>query len=62
MTILLTYIYRKQPLMLTGALILNLLQPAAMPPEGGHYIADMLAGGVVAALSIWIVQRTALGT
>jgi PAP2 superfamily len=61
LAILLTYAYRSQPRMLAVVLPLNLLMLVAIPSEGGHYLADMLAGGAVAALSIWIVERTALG-
>jgi hypothetical protein len=55
----LTYIYRGQRLFFP-ALLLNLLMLLAIPSEGGHYLADMLAGGVVAALSVWIAQNTVL--
>jgi PAP2 superfamily len=61
LAILLTYIYRNQCRMLAVVLPLNVLMLVAIPSEGGHYLADMLAGGAVAALSIWIVERTALG-
>jgi len=57
---MLTYIYRNQRRMLAVVLPLNLLMLVAIPSEGGHYLADMLAGGAVAALSIWIVERTGL--
>jgi hypothetical protein len=58
--ILLTYIYRDHKGVLWIVLPLNLVQLIAIPSEGGHYIADMLAGGAVAVLSIWIVQHTGL--
>src|SRR5258706_11540378 len=61
LAILLTYVYRNQPRMLSVVLPLNLLMLVAIPSVGGHYLADILAGGAVAALSIWIVERTALG-
>ena len=61
LAIALTYMYRNQRRMLSVVLPLNLLMLVAIPSQGGHYLADMLAGGVVAALSIWIVERTALG-
>lgn len=54
--ILLTYIYRNQRRMLFVVVPLNLLALVAIPSEGGHYLADMLAGAAVAALSIWIVE------
>ena len=58
LAILLTYVYRDNRFMLSIALPLNLLMLVSIPSEGGHYLADMLAGGAVAALSIWIVART----
>jgi hypothetical protein len=62
MTILLTYIYRRQYRILYAVLPLNVLQLAAIPSEGGHYIADMVAGAAVAAIAIWIVGRIGFGT
>ncbi len=61
LAILLTYVYRNQRRMLAVRLPINLLMLVAIPSEGGHYLADMLAGSAVAALSIWTVERIALG-
>ena len=61
-TILLTYMYRNQRRMLSVVLPLNILQLLAIPSEGGHYISDILGGGAVAIIVIWIVQRIGLGT
>lgn len=60
-TILLTYIYRNHRAMLRIVLPLNVVQLIAIPSEGGHYIADMLAGTVVALVAIWIVRGMGLG-
>lgn len=60
-TILLIYIYRDQGRMLAIMLPLNVVQLVAIPSEGGHYLADIVAGGVVAVLAIWIVQHAGLG-
>jgi hypothetical protein len=61
LAILLTYIYRNQRGVLSIVLPLNLLMLIAIPSEGEHYLGDMLAGGAVAALSIWVFKRTGLG-
>jgi hypothetical protein len=60
MAILLVYIYRDQRHMLFIAVPLNLLMLVSIPSEGGHYLGDMLAGCIVAALSIWIARNTVL--
>lgn len=59
LAIVLTYIYRNQRVILSVVLPLNLVMLVAIPSEGGHYLADMLAGGVVAAFSIWIFAYAA---
>ena len=61
LAVLLSYIYRDQRRMLYVVLPLNLLMLISIPSQGGHYLADMFAGGAVAALSIWIVARIPLG-
>jgi hypothetical protein len=61
LTILLTYIYRSHRRMLLFVVPVNALQLLSIPSEGGHYIADMLAGGAVAAFAIWVVHRAGLG-
>jgi hypothetical protein len=60
LAILLTYIYRKQRRILSLVLPFNLIVLLATLSEGGHHLADLLAGGVVAAFSLWIIERTGL--
>ena len=60
LAVLLTYVYRHRRRMLCVVLPLNLLMLVSIPSQCGHYLADMIAGGAVAALSIWIVARTTL--
>lgn len=57
--IFLTYIYRNQRYMLFPVVPLNVLMLIATPAAGGHYLADVLAGAAVAAISIWIVEYAA---
>jgi membrane-associated phospholipid phosphatase len=45
------------PLLRFPFLLLNLIMFAAIPVSGGHYLTDMLAGAVIATLSIVCVNK-----
>ncbi len=53
--ILLIYVYRNNKFFLSLGVI-NGLMLLSIPSEGGHYLIDMIMGGMVAALSIVIVK------
>jgi hypothetical protein len=56
MAILLTYAYRGTRFFKAAA-VLNGLMLVATPIYGGHYLVDLIGGGVVTFLSIWVFRR-----
>ena len=54
--VLLVYAFRNMGLIGWGVAGLNGFMLLAIPPIGGHYIADMMAGGVLSILCILIVR------
>jgi membrane-associated phospholipid phosphatase len=54
--VLLTYFLRRIPVVYPAAIAFNALMIAATPVIGGHYIIDVVAGIVVAAATIWVLQ------
>ena len=57
LAVLITYSARYRYWSFVPALFVNIIMLTATSPEGGHYLIDMLAGAVVAMLSILIVRR-----
>ena len=57
LAILIPYSARHRCWSLIPTFLLNVVMLAATSPEGGHYLVDMLAGAVVAAVSILVVRR-----
>jgi hypothetical protein len=57
MAILLTYAYRGKGALFLLAAVLNILMLLSTPTFGGHYLADMLAGAVVAGLAVYAVRH-----
>jgi hypothetical protein len=57
LAILFTWTYRGSGWPFRAALALNLAMLLATPTYGGHYLSDMIAGALVAALSIGVVKR-----
>lgn len=56
LAILLTYAFRNTGVLGWSIAALNLVMLPAIPPIGGHYLADMLAGAVIAASAIGMVR------
>ena len=56
MAVLFTYAFRGTGLIGYGIATLNLVMLLSIPPIGGHYLVDMLAGGAL-ALGAIAVQR-----
>ena len=56
MAVLFTYAFRRTGLIGYGIATLNLVMLLSIPPIGGHYLVDMLAGGAL-ALGAIAVQR-----
>jgi hypothetical protein len=56
MAVLLTYAFRGTGLVGYGIAALNVVMLLSIPPMGGHYLVDMLAGGMI-ALGAIAVQR-----
>ena len=56
MAVLLTYAFRRTGLIGYGIATLNLVMLLSIPPIGGHYLVDVLAGGAL-ALGAIAVQR-----
>lgn len=54
--VLLIYTHRRPLKSFYPMLALNVLMLASTPSQGNHYLADVLAGILVAVLSIWIVR------
>lgn len=57
LAILFIYIFRGIYLVFEVSVILNALMLISIPSMGGHYLVDMIAGGIVAAFAIYLVQR-----
>lgn len=57
LAILIPYSVRHQCWSFAPALLVNIIMLAATFPEGGHYLADILAGAAVAAVSILVARR-----
>lgn len=57
--VLLTYFVRHIPIAFPAAVTINALMVAATPLFGGHYLADVLAGIMVAAATIAFLERQA---
>ena len=57
LAILITYSARHRYWSFIPTLLVNIVMLIATSPEGGHYLTDMLAGAVVAILSILIVRH-----
>jgi hypothetical protein len=55
--VLLAYFLRGIPVITPVAILFNLLMILATPVTGGHYVVDVLAGLVVAAATIWAIER-----
>lgn len=58
LAILFTYAYRGTRFFVAAA-TLNTLMLVSTPIYGGHYLVDMIGGGLLAALSIWALRRGA---
>jgi hypothetical protein len=56
MAVLLTYAFRRTGLLGYGIATLNVVMLLSIPPIGGHYLVDVLAGGAL-ALGAIAVQR-----
>lgn len=54
--ILMIYVHRPPLKSFYPMLALNVLMLASAPSQGNHYLVDVIAGIVLAALSIWIVR------
>jgi PAP2 superfamily len=57
MAVLFTYAFRGTGLIGYGIAALNMVMLLSIPPIGGHYLVDMLAGGAL-ALGAIAIQRT----
>lgn len=57
LAILIPYSARHWRWLLIPTLLINIVMLAATSPEGGHYLADILAGAAVAMMSILVVRR-----
>lgn len=57
LAVVITYSARYRYWSLLPFFLLNAIMLAATPPEGGHYLVDILAGALVALASILIVRR-----
>ena len=58
LAVLLTYAFRRTGLVGYGIATLNFVMLLSIPPIGGHYLVDVLAGGAL-ALGAIAVQRAA---
>jgi len=56
MAVLFTYAFRRTGLVGYGIATLNVVMLLSIPPIGGHYLVDLLAGGAL-ALGAIAVQR-----
>ena len=57
LAVLLTYAYRGQGHMLFAIAALNVLMLLSIPVYGSHYLSDMLAGALIALLSIYLLKN-----
>jgi membrane-associated phospholipid phosphatase len=57
MAILFTYAFRGRGVWFLVIGLLNILMMLSTPTFGGHYLADMVAGAVIAGLAIQLVRR-----
>ncbi|WP_186307824.1 phosphatase PAP2 family protein [Paraburkholderia sp. BCC1884] len=57
LAVLFTYALRRTPLLFWCAVVLNTTMIASTPTQGGHYLADVIAGLALATLTIWCVKR-----
>ena len=60
MAVLLTYAFRRTGLVGYGIATLNVVMLLSIPPIGGHYLVDVLAGGALALGAIAVQRGTAL--
>lgn len=58
---LLTYFMRRIPILFPAACLFNAAMIAATPVIGGHYLIDVIAGLVVAAATIYVIERVEAG-
>ena len=56
LAVLLAYVYRGQGRIFLGVVILNIVMLLSIPVYGSHYLGDMLAGALIALLSICLVR------
>jgi membrane-associated phospholipid phosphatase len=61
MAVLFTYAFRGTGLIGYGIVTLNVVMLLSIPPIGGHYLVDMLAGGALALGAIAVQQATRHG-
>jgi hypothetical protein len=61
MAVLFTYVFRRTGLVGYGIATLNLVMLLSIPPIGGHYLVDMLAGGALALGAIAVQRAPRLG-
>lgn len=57
MAILLTYAFREKGAWFLLIGLLNILMLLSTPTFGGHYLADMVSGALIAVFSIYLVRR-----
>jgi membrane-associated phospholipid phosphatase len=57
MAILFAYALRRMPVIAYIAVALNAIMIASTPTHGGHYLVDVLAGAVLAVVTIMLVKR-----
>ena len=62
MAVLLTYAFRRTGLVGYGIATLNLVMLLSIPPIGGHYLVDVLAGGALALGAIVIKRASRHGS
>lgn len=57
LAVLFTYTLRRTPLLFWCAAVLNTAMIASTLTQGGHYLIDVIAGLLLATLTIWCVKR-----
>jgi hypothetical protein len=62
MAVLFTYAFRRTGLIGYGIAALNMVMLLSIPPIGGHYLVDMLAGGALALGAIAVHRASAAKT
>lgn len=60
MAILFAYALRRTPFIAYAAAVLNAVMIASTPTHGGHYLVDVVAGAVLAVVTIMLVKRLRL--